>query len=134
MIYYQDIQNNLKSHVRNLESIGEKEKLPKNVVSHLEKTNHILKIIDGQQPENYKQLIEYLNQEGRNFGWSFPKNTEEEKCETDFWKLKDSMKSIIQGMTVNERLYFFGYLDEYESLRTIQRSAREEIELKLFIK
>lgn len=44
------------------------------------------------------------------------------------------MKSIIQGMTVNERLYFFGYLDEYESLRTIQRSAREEIELKLFIK
>ena len=104
------------------------------MVSHLEKTNHILKIIDGQQPENYKQLIEYLNQEGRNFGWSFPKNTEEEKCETDFWKLKDSMKSIIQGMTVNERLYFFGYLDEYESLRTIQRSAREEIELKLFIK
>tara|TARA_R110002167_G_C12349861_1_gene622069 strand:+ start:61 stop:465 length:405 start_codon:yes stop_codon:yes gene_type:complete len=134
MTYYQDIQNNLKSHVRNLESIGEKEKLPKNVVSHLEKTNHILKIIDGQQPENYKQLIEYLNQEGRNFGWSFPKNTEEEKCETDFWKLKDSMKSIIQGMTVNERLYFFGYLDEYEGLRTIQRSAREEIELKLFIK
>jgi hypothetical protein len=37
-------------------------------------------------------------------------------------------------MTANERLYFLGYLDEYENLRPIERSAREEIELKLFMK
>lgn len=36
-------------------------------------------------------------------------------------------------MTVNERLYFFGYLNDYENLKPNEQSAREEIEFKLFI-
>jgi hypothetical protein len=104
------------------------------VITHLEKTNNILQIIKGHGPEDYRQLIEWLNQEGRNFGWSFPENLEVEKCEAEFWRLKDSIKRITQGMTANERLYFFGYLDEYEKLEPIERSAREEIKLKLFMK
>lgn len=134
MTYHQDIEKNLKSHVRNIENIGENETRPKKVNTHLARTNEIIKIIEGQRPEDYRQLIEWLNQEGRNFGWSFPENPEEEKCETEFWRLKDSIKRITQGMTANERLYFFGYLDEYEKLKPIERSAREEIELKLFMK
>ncbi|UBZ10712.1 hypothetical protein LDL79_00975 [Leeuwenhoekiella palythoae] len=102
--------------------------------TYLDKANTILHIIDSQRPEDYRQLIEWLNQQGRNFGWSFPKNSDEDTFETEFWRLKDSIKRITQGMTLNERLYFFGYLDEYEKLRPIERSAREEIELKLFMK
>mgnify|MGYP005750159811 CR=1 FL=1 len=132
MNYHQDIEKNLKSHVRNIENIGEKETRPKKVTTHLERTNEIIKIIEGQRPEDYRQLIEWLNQEGRNFGWSVPENSEEEKCETQFWILKDSIKRISQGMTANERLYFFGFLDEYEKLKPIERSNREEIELNLF--
>jgi hypothetical protein len=134
MTYYRDIENNLKSHVRNIENISEKGVRPKKVTAHLNKTNEILQIIESQRPEDYRQLIEWLNQEGRNFGWSFPENPEEENCETEFWRLKDSIQRIVQGMTANERLYFFGYLDEYEKLEPIERSAREEIELKLFMK
>lgn len=134
MTYNRDIENNLKSHVRNIENIGEKGVRPKKVNTHLEKTNKILQIIDRQRPEDYRQLIEWLNQEGRNFGWSFPENSEEDKCETEFWRLKDSIQRVVQSMTANERLYFFGYLDEYEKLKPIERSAREEIELKLFMK
>ena len=107
---------------------------PKKVSEHLERIDEIILIIGGKQPEDYKQLIEWLNQEGRNFGLSFPENPAEEKCEVEFWRLKDSIKEIIQRMTANERLYFFGYLDEYEKLKPIERSAREEIELKLFMK
>ena len=134
MTYHEDIYNYLNSHVQNIESIDSIDNLPKKVIGHLDRTVQILKIIDGRQPENYKQLIEYLNQEGRNFGWSYPENAEEEKSETEFWKLKDSIKLIIQSMTANERLYFFGYLAEYENLKSIERSAREDIELKLFMK
>lgn len=134
MSYHRRIQNHLTIHVRNLESIGKEEVLPEKVLRHFEKTIQILKIINGERPAYYKTLIEYLDQEGRNFGWSFPESTEEEKCEKEFWKLKNSMKSIIQGMTANERLYFFGYSDEYENLKPIERSARENIELKLFMK
>ncbi len=134
MTYHQEIQNSVKLYVRNLEGIGEKETRPRKVNIHLEKTFQVLKIIERARPEDYKKLIEFLDQEGSNFGWSFPENLEEEKCETYFWKFKDSIKSIIQGMTANERLYFFDYLDEYEKLKPFERSAREEIELRLFMK
>ena len=134
MSYHRTIQNQLTIHVRNLKNIGEKEVLQEKVLKHLEKTIQILEIIKGERPENYKTIIEYLHQEGRNFGWSFPESSEEEICEKEFWKLKESMKSFIQGMTANERLYFFGYLDDYENLKPIERSARENIELKLFMK
>ena len=134
MSYHRRILNHLTIHVRNLENIGKKEAIQEKVLRHLEKTIQILEIIKGERPEYYKTFIEYLYQEGRNFGWSFPESSEEEMCEKEFWKLKESMKSIIQGMTANERLYFFGYLDEYENLKPIERSARENIELKLFMK
>ena len=134
MTYYENIQNNLKSHLRILEKISEREDLPKKVNEHLDKTSQILNEIGGQKPENFRMLIEYINNESRRFGWSFPENSDEEKCETDFWKLKDSIKKIVQGMTTNERLYFFGYLEEYENLKPIQRSERENIELKLFMR
>lgn len=134
MTYHQDIANSLKSYVCNIENIGEEGVRPQNVNTYLDKANTILHIIDRQRPEDYRQLIEWLNQQGRNFGWSFPKNSDEDTFETEFWRLKDSIKRITQGMTLNERLYFFGYLDEYEKLRPIELSAREEIELKLFMK
>lgn len=133
MSYHRRIQNLLKIHVRNLENIGKKEVLQEKVLKHLEKTIQILEIIKEERPENYKTIIEYLYQEGRNFGLSFPESSEEEICEKEFWKLKESMKLIIQGMTANERLYFFGYIDEYENLKPIERSARKNIELKLFM-
>jgi hypothetical protein len=134
MSYHRTIQNHLTIHVQNLENIGKKEVLHDKVLRHLEKTIQILELIKGERPENYKTIIEYLYQEGRNFGWSFPESSEEEICEKEFWKLKESMKLMIQGMTANERLYFFGYLDEYKNLKQIERSARENIELKLFMK
>jgi hypothetical protein len=134
MTYYENIQNNLKAHLLILEKISEREDLPKKVSEHFDNTSQILNEIGGQKPENFRLLIEYINNESRRFGWSFPENSDEEQCETDFWKLKDSIKRIAQGMTVNERLYFFGYLEEYENLKPIQRSERENIELKLFMR
>src|SRR6478735_7753950 len=124
MTYHKDIKKNIESYVQNLESIGSRESLPKKVLNHFERTVQILNTINGQKPEDYKHLIEYLNQEGRNFGWSYPENLEEEKCETEFWKLKDNIKSIVQRMNVNERLFFFGYLADYDNLKPIERSAR----------
>jgi hypothetical protein len=134
MTYYENIKNNLKAHLLILEKISEREDLPKKVSEHFDNTSQILNEIGGQKPENFRLLIEYINNESRRFGWSFPENSDEEKCETDFWKLKDSIKRIVQGMTANERLHFFGYLEEYENLKPIQRSERENIELKLFMR
>ena len=134
MDYHQSIQNALKIHITYLEQIDDKEFLPEKVLEHLVNTIQTLGIIRKKRPKDYKMLIEYLYQEGRKFGWSFPENLEEEKCENKFWEIKKSIKSIIQGMTMNERLYFFGYLDEYEGLNSVERSAREKIELKLFMK
>jgi hypothetical protein len=116
MSYQQEIKSILDRYIQTLENI-DKKALHKKVIEHLAKTIQIKVLINEDRPENYRMLIEYLSQEGRNFGWSFPESTEEEICEKEFWKLEESIKSIVQGMTVNERLYFFGYLDEYENLK-----------------
>ena len=134
MTYFENIKNSLKSHFEKINEIGLREDLPKKVIEHFDRTSEILNEIEGNKPENYRMLIEYLNNESRRFGWSFPENPEEEKCETDYWKLNDLIKKIVKSMTINERLYFFGYLDEYENLKPIQKSERDNIELKLFIK
>ena len=133
MSYQQEIKSLIERYIQTLKNINNKI-LPEKVIGHFERTTEIKELINGEQPENYRMFIEYLNQEGQHFGRSFPENPEEEKCEKEFQKFKDSIKLIIQGMTANERLYFFGYLDEYENLRPIERSARETIELKLFLR
>ena len=134
MTYQQKIKKELQLYSQRLGNNKEKEALSTNAQEHLDRTFQVLKIIEGQTPEDYRQLIEYLYEEGRRFGWSYSENSDEEKRESDFWRLKDRIRTIAQGMTVNERLYFFGFLDEYENLKPIQRSTREGIEVKLFLK
>jgi len=134
MIYHEDIHNSLKHHIQILENLGNRDTLPKKVTEHLNISLKVLNEIEYRQPENYRQLIEYLNNEGRNFGWSYPENSEEEKCETYFWKLTESIKMIIQKIPFNERLHFFGYLDDYKNLKPNQKNDRENIEVKLFMK
>lgn len=134
MSYYKDIENCLDIHLHDLESLAPKDQLSEKVISHFEQTEKVLNNITRQRPEDYRLLIEYLYNEGRRFGWSYPEDKDEEACETSFWRLKDSIKEIIEGMTGNERLYFFGYLEEYENLNPKHRSEKEKIELKLFMK
>ena len=134
MNYQQEIQKELQLYSQCLENNTEKEVLSTNVQEHLDRTFQIQKIIEGKRPEDYRQLIEYLYEEGRRFGWSYSENSDQEKRESDFWRFKDRIRTIVEGMSVHERLYFFGFLDEYENLKPIQRSAREEIEVKLFLK
>lgn len=78
-------------------------------------------------------MIEYLNDEGRYFGWSFPENEKEETCENSFWNLKEKTKKLVGGMTGNERLFYFGYIDEFENLPSSHKSAKDEILRKLFM-
>ena len=134
MSYHKDIKKCLDIHIHKLESLAPEKQVSEKVIGHFEQTEKVLNNISRQRPEDYRLLIEYLDNEGRRFGWSYPEDKNEEACEASFWRLKDSIKEIIQGMTKNERLYFFGYLEEYENLNSKHRSDKEKIELKLFMK
>lgn len=134
MSYHRRIYRNLKTHFQNLKNIGKKEILQEKVLTHFENTKKILEIVKGKKPIHYRAFIDYLYQETRNFGCSFPERIQEEKCEKEFWKFKESIRKIILEMNTNERLYFFGYFEEYERIKPIERSAREMIELKLFLR
>jgi len=105
----------------------------KKIESHLKRSVLINERIDKEEPQKLKELIEYLNDEGRYFGWSFPENEKEETCEHSFWSLKEKTKKLIGGMTGNERLYYFGYIDEFENLPSTHKSAKDEILRKLFM-
>lgn len=100
---------------------------------HINASINVNKAIDTEDPQKLKQLIEYLAMEGRGFGWSFPENPKEERCERSFWDLNDKMKQLIGGMTRKERLSYFGYLKEFENIPAAHKSARDEILLKLYM-
>ena len=134
MDYFSDLKRLLDSHIANLKSIAPTEQLNKRIVQHLNRTIDVAKEIALQEPKKSRLLIEYLENESRTFGWSYPENLKEEKCEDSFWQLKNSLEIIIGSMTVNERLYFFGYLDDYEKLNPKHNSDKERIRRMLFIK
>lgn len=134
MTYDVDIKKGFDSYIQTLEGFVQEAQPTDMLRRHLQSALTVSKGIEVGQPENYRQLIEYIAQVSHDYGWSFPVNTIEEACETSFYSFRDTMERIIGGMTLNERLYFFGYLDEYENLKPIERSARERIELLLFMK
>jgi len=133
MTYEEQIIQFLNSHIQNLMISKESSDFPKKVDRHIDRTNKIHSIIKNQRPEDYRQLIEYLHSESRKIGWSYPENIIEENCEDSFRQLWNSMKNLIVGMTGNERLYFFGYIKDYDKLSLNLKSARNEIRLKLFM-
>jgi len=133
MSYFDTIKTSLKNHITFLELIEVDENQNQKVDNHLKISLEIDKLLSAETPEKLKEFIEYLSQEGRNFGWSFPLNKSEDECENSFLNLKNQMKRMIGGMTVNERLYYFGYLDEFEKLPSKHKTARDNILEKLFI-
>ncbi len=133
MNYHTTLEKHLNSHILEIKKAILEENPSEKVNEHLNETLSVKNEINGQRPEDYRKLIEYLYNEGRRFGWSYSENPLETKCETSFWNLNNSIKKIIQSITLNERLYFFGYLNEYEKLNPEQRSKREHIEHKLFL-
>ena len=133
MNYHTEIEKNLDSHIIEIEKTVKEEKSSDKLIQRLNETLSVRTDINGQRAEDYRKLIEYLYNEGRRFGWSYSEKRIEEKCETSFWNFSNSIKEIVQSMTKNERLYFFGYINEYEKLKPEERSKREHIEHKLFL-
>jgi hypothetical protein len=138
--YFEDIKSSLKDHInilRSISLINLNDISRKKIESHLKRSVVISVVIneqiDKEEPQKLKELIEYLNDEGRYFGWSFPENEKEEMCENSFWNLKEKTKKLVGGMTGNERLYYFGYIDEFENLPSTHKSAKDEILIKLFM-
>ena len=132
MSYFITIKTELQNHISNLNSIRIDSKNSK-LENHLNQSISVYNDLSYESPEKLKRFIEYLSQEARCVGWSFPENAIEEDCEKSFWNMKNQIKKLIGGMTVNERLYFFGFLEEYEKLPSSHMSARNAILEKLFI-
>jgi hypothetical protein len=132
MSYFKFIKAELQKHISLLKSI-ENDSQNSKLENHLSESLRIDSELSYESPEKLKCFIEYLSKEGRNFGWSFPENRIEEDCENSFWNMKNQIKKLIGGMTVNERLYYFGYLGEYENLPINHKSERNNILVKLFI-
>jgi hypothetical protein len=136
MNYFEEIKLGMKEHIDSISSISLQDLTPtsrKKIENHLNSTLEVNIVVDNEDPQKMKKVIEYLEQEGRSFGWSFPENKKEELCEDSFWNLKNKLKKLIGGMTVNERVYYFGYHTEFENIPPNDKSAREEIFLKLFV-
>lgn len=136
MSYFEDIKSILKGHIEIIKSISPinlNDSSQNKIENHFKRSVAINEQIDKEEPKKLKEFIEYLNNEGRYFGWSFPENEKEETCENSFWNLKEKAKNIIGGMIGNERLYFFGYLDEFENLPSTHKSAKDDILRKLFM-
>ena len=87
MGYFEDIKSSLKDHIdiiKSISLINLNDTSRKKIESHLKRSVVINEQIDTEYPEKLKELIEYLNHEGRNFRWSFPENEKEETCENSF--------------------------------------------------
>lgn len=133
MNYSEDIKKHLEFHLSALENIQGNESSDK-FTQHLNRTLLALNEVNSKKSENLRTVIEYLENESRHFGWSFPENPSEEKSESSFWELKKRIEEIIKSMAINERLSYFGYLEDYEKLAPHERSAKEQIERLLYIK
>jgi hypothetical protein len=132
MYYFENIKSNLKNHItflEELENIGENLK----VKNHLIESRKVYEELSVESPEKLKTIIEFLSNESRNFGWSFPENEMEQNSETSFLKLQSSIERMISGMTLTERLLYFGFQEEYQKLETKHKSARDTILVKLFV-
>lgn len=136
MSYFEDIKSSLNEHIENLKTlslVNLNVTSRKKIESHLNRSIILNNQIDKEEPIKLKNFIEYLNDEGRYFGWSFPENEKEEGCETSFWNLKKRSQKLIGKMTGNERLYYFGYIEEFEKLPTAHKAEKDEILRKLFM-
>ena len=134
MNYEEQIEQFINSHIESLLVLEVNSTLSPKVSGHITRTKEIQKRIQSHQPKDYRHLIEYLSSESRMFGWSYPEDTVEEKCEDSYQQFWGNMRGFISGMTGNERLFFFGYLDDYDKLSLKMKSTREEIKIKLFMK
>jgi hypothetical protein len=134
MNYFEDIKKHLEFHLSALENIIQRNESSDKFTQHLNRTLLVVNEVSSKKSENHRTVIEYLENESRNFGWSFPENPSEEKSESSFWELKKRIEEIIKSMAINERLSYFGYLEDYEKLAPHERSAKEQIERLLYIK
>lgn len=136
MYYFLQIKSFLKDHIELIKSIStdnESENSRRKIKTHLDSTVNVNETVDEEEPQKLRKIIEYLHTESRFFGWSFPENDKEERCENSFWELKQKIEKLVRGMTGNERLYYFGYLEDWDNLLPHQKSARDEIRIKLFM-
>lgn len=136
MGYFEEIKSGLKDHIDYIKSISTEDLRPESVMKiarHLQSSIATNEIVDTEEPKKLRQFIDYLEKEGRSFGRSFPENKSEEACESSFWTFKDKMRKMIGGMTANKRLYYFGYLEEFENLSSTHKSAKDEILIRLFM-
>lgn len=136
MRYFEEIKSAIKEHLDLLNSISLEDlnqTSRKKIENHINFSVEVNINVDKEDPQKLKEVIEYLEIEGRNFGWSFPENPKEELCEESFLILKSKMKKLIGRMTGNERLHYFGYFNEFENLLPNHKSARDKILMKLFM-
>ena len=104
------------------------------ILRHLAAAESANKMLDRETSEKCKNIIEFLHSESRSFGWSFRENPAEEVCENAFRIFEKRITRLVGGMSVNERLHYFGYLEEFEKLIRAHPSAGDEILRKLFVK
>lgn len=131
MNYFDTIKSVLNDHILYLESLStDNDTKAKN---HLEKSSKIDAFLSHETPEKMRDFIDYLSNEARGFGWSYPNNETEDLCEISFWNMHSIVKKLICGMSGNERLYYFGYLEEFEKIPIKHKSDRDRILSKLFM-
>ena len=134
MTYHAEIKKHLVQHLYAIENSIKGNESSDKATQHLNRTLLVLNEVELTKSDKQRIVVEYLENESRNFGWSFPENPSEEKIEDSFWGLKNSIEGIIKSMSINERLSYFGYLEDYKKLTPNERSAREHIERLLYIK
>ena len=135
MNYFENVKSNLQDHIRLLETLVKSSDngINQKIKNHYEASKNINNSVNFEDPKKLKLLIEYVATESRGFGWSFPENNIEELCEDSFWEMKNKLKRIVGGMTVNERLYYFGYFQEFENIPSTHKSDKDRILQNLFV-
>lgn len=135
MSYFQRIKFDFEKHIESIESLVNSNinEISPKVKNHYDASKKTNSFLNSEDPKKLKLFIEYIATESRGFGWSFPENNIEDLCENSFWEMKNNIKNIVGGMTVIERLFYFGYLEEFEKIPQTHKSDRDRILQNLFI-
>ena len=70
MNYFEEIKLGIKEHIDSISSISLQDLTPssrKKIESHINSTLEVNIVVDNEDPQKMKKVIEYLEKEGRNF-------------------------------------------------------------------